>query len=249
MTTTGHAGHLLPLLPFARALTRAGHDVCVAGRRSRAAFVQRTGLAFQPFDDPPERESAAVMAAVPELSPEAANALVIREVFARIGTGAALPGVLDLVETWRPDVIVRESYEFASCLAGERHDIPHVRVALGLASAEEEVLSLAAPAVDDLRIDLGLPADPDAERIRSSPYLTLIPPALEHPSAPGPAWAGRFRGSDNAVAAPLPDWWPQMCRAARVRHLRLRRGIAPVLPRPLPCRDRGPRRRPPSACW
>ena len=61
-TTTGHAGHVLHLVPLARACLRAGHEVRVAAPRSRGAVVQEAGLPLWPFDDPPEDEVWSVFA-------------------------------------------------------------------------------------------------------------------------------------------------------------------------------------------
>ena len=147
-TTTGHTGHVLPLVPLARACLRAGHEVRVAGPRSRGDVVRRVGLPFWAFADPLEDEVWSVFAPTAGMAPEEANAVVIGEIFGRLDTAAALPGVEAMVRTWRPDAIVRESYEFASVLAAERAGIPHVRVATGLASTEEWVLGHAAAGIE-----------------------------------------------------------------------------------------------------
>jgi UDP:flavonoid glycosyltransferase YjiC (YdhE family) len=187
-TTTGHAGHVLPLVPFARACIRAGHEVRVAAPRSRGAAVERAGLPFWPFDDPPEDEVWAVFEPTAAMPSDEANAVVIGDIFGRLDTAAALPGVLAIAEAWRPDAIVRESYEFASVLSAERLGIPHVRVATGLASTEEWLLRLA-----EARIELPV------ERILASPYLTTTPSGLDD----GPA-VHRFR---ETVPRPLPNRW------------------------------------------
>jgi UDP:flavonoid glycosyltransferase YjiC (YdhE family) len=196
MTTTGTAGHVMPLVPFARALIRAGHELRVAAPRSRAAIVERAGLPFVPVDDPPADESLSLFRSTEDIDPEQANRIVIGEVYGRLQTRAALPGVLAIVDRWQPDVIVRECYEFASAIAAELRGIAHVRVATGLASTEDWLLGLAAAGVDEVRAEAGLPADPGADRIRTSPYLTLTPPALD-----GPARAQAFR--DVPTARPL----------------------------------------------
>jgi hypothetical protein len=76
----------------------------------------------------------------------------VRRVFGRFFAGldlrAALPALGALVERWRPDVIVRESWEFGSTLVAELHQIPIVRVGLGLAEMEESSIKLAAPEVE-----------------------------------------------------------------------------------------------------
>jgi hypothetical protein len=58
--TTRGAGHVGPLVPFARAAVAAGHDVA-------------------------------------------------QDLFVGLHARLALPAMLELVETWRPDVVVRES--------------------------------------------------------------------------------------------------------------------------------------------
>jgi UDP:flavonoid glycosyltransferase YjiC (YdhE family) len=204
LATTGHSGHVLPLVPFARACARAGHDVAVAFERSRAAGIERLGLPTLPFDDADDDAWAPFMATLPTLSQPAADALAIGTGFAGIGTASALPGVLETVATWRPDVVVHESYHYAGPLAAEYHGIPHARVALGLASTEDWVVDLAAAAVDEQRRGLGLPPDPTGARLRRSPLLTLVPPGLDD----GPAH--RFRGPASEPAGgrdPIPQHW------------------------------------------
>ena len=61
MATTGYPGHLLPLVPFARACARAGHDVCLAAPRASEDLVKRLGLGFRPVPDPPQNGLRAVL--------------------------------------------------------------------------------------------------------------------------------------------------------------------------------------------
>ena len=122
---------------------------------------------------------------------------MIGRIFADAKKRAALPGILAMIADWQPDVIVRESYEFAAVLAAEHHGLPHVRVGAGLASTEEEVVDLAVAGSPDL------PAD----AIRQSPFLTLNPPPLDAPGAVAPPRIYRFRDAP-AAPQPLPDWWP-----------------------------------------
>lgn len=167
MSTTRHAGHFLPLVPFARAAIRAGHEVRVAAPRSYRRTVERAELRCLPVDDPPDEPM--------------------------------------------PDVIVRESLDFAAEVAAERCGVPLVRVGLGLAAAEESlVTSAAAVAVDELRGQLGLTGGRAAQRLRASPYVTLSPALMDDPvdqpaaAPPGQLW--RFRDIDTHPA-PLPAWW------------------------------------------
>jgi len=208
VTTTGGAGHLGPLLPFADAVRDAGGEVLLATRESMAAAAHATGYDVWTFADAPAAERGPYFERAMKLGFEESNVLVVSEVFARIDTRAALPRVIEACERWRPDVVLSEVCEFAGGLAAEHAGLPAVRVGIGLAGMEDLVMSQANAALQDLRAEHGLAPDPGAERMRDTPYLTLTPPLMEDPAVPGAAGARRFRERDGAAARPLPDWWP-----------------------------------------
>jgi hypothetical protein len=79
-------------VPFARALTAAGHDVCIAGPSSRGAVVTRLGFEFCGCADPPADEVAATLAAAAQLPPSDGHAWVVAHGFGRLSTRALLPG-------------------------------------------------------------------------------------------------------------------------------------------------------------
>src|SRR5829696_7475548 len=204
--STRGAGHFNPLVPFARAFERAGHELLFAGPADLARAVDAAGFEFWQFDAPPEDELGAVWSRVPELPPDEANEVVVGEVFGRLNTTAALPRLREACEEWWPDVVVRDPNEYGSALAAELHGIPHARVAIGLASTEELGLGIAASAIDAIRREQGLPSDLAAAVLRDSPYLSLFPPTLDEGVQPD---THRFR--DPAWEEPpgeLPDWWP-----------------------------------------
>jgi UDP-N-acetylglucosamine:LPS N-acetylglucosamine transferase len=200
-TTTGHSGHVLPLLPFARALQRAGHEVRVATQRSRVEGVERRGLTALALSEASETAWAPLMGRLPTLMRPDADVMIIRDGFVGLGARTALPDVLAIVESWQPDLVVRESYELAGAIAAELYRIPHAVVTLGLASTEEWVRGLAGGPVSELRRELGLSADRTVERLRRAPMLSLLPAAFDD----GPA--RRFRDGEPPAVAPLPDWW------------------------------------------
>jgi UDP:flavonoid glycosyltransferase YjiC (YdhE family) len=135
-----------------------------------------------------------------------ANEVVVGELFGRLNTTAALPRLREACEEWRPDVVLRDPNEYGSALAAELHSIPHARVAIGLASTEELGMGIAASAIDAIRKAEGLPPDPDADRLRRAPYLSLFPPTLDEGAQPDtqrfhdPAW--------DEPPGELLDWWP-----------------------------------------
>jgi UDP:flavonoid glycosyltransferase YjiC (YdhE family) len=55
LTSTPGSGHLGPLLPFAHALRRVGHEVLLAAPVSAQGRVERAGLAYLSFADPLQR--------------------------------------------------------------------------------------------------------------------------------------------------------------------------------------------------
>jgi UDP:flavonoid glycosyltransferase YjiC (YdhE family) len=206
LSSTRGAGHFNPLVPFARAIERAGHEVMVAGPPDLAGPVEAAGLGFRQFDPPPPDELGAVWSRVPRLTNDEANQVVVGEIFGRLNSTAALPKLRAAFEEWRPDVVLRDPAEFGSAVAAELHGVPHARVAVGLASTEEMCLGIAAGAVDAIRRVEGLPPDPGADALRGSPYLTTFPRGLDEGDQPDtyryhdPAW--------DAAPGELPSWWP-----------------------------------------
>jgi UDP:flavonoid glycosyltransferase YjiC (YdhE family) len=205
-SSTRGAGHFNPLVPFARAFERAGHEVMVAGPPDLAGPVGSAGFGHWQFDPPPEDELGPVWARVPQLSPGEANEVVVGEIFGRLNTTAALPKLRAAFEEWRPNVVVRDPNEYGSALAAELHGVPHARVAIGLVSTEEMGLGFAAARIDAIRQAEGLPADPGADVLRASPYLSTFLRTLDEGEQPDdhrfhdPAW--------DVPAGELPDWWP-----------------------------------------
>ena len=189
VTSTAGAGHYGPLAPFVRSFLRGGHEVLVAGPAALGPAVRDAG--FWPVADPPAEEMAAVFARLPSLSHEEANRVVVGEVFARLDATAALPRVREAITTWRPDVVVHESAEFAGPIAAELHGVPHARVAIGLKAMERLMWDVAQPL---------LPGSCD---LAAGPYLTLFPASLEDPSVAGFARTARFR--DPSWARSRPD--------------------------------------------
>jgi UDP:flavonoid glycosyltransferase YjiC (YdhE family) len=200
MTTKAGAGHLGPLIPFARAFQRAGADVLVAAPREAAAMVRAEGLSLWAFDDPPAEERAAIFAEVRDQPSDAGqHGRVAGDIFARIDARAAYPGVLAACRAWGPDVVISEITEFAGPLAAEVVGVPSVCVGISQQGKEERVTSVVVAAVGELREHFGLAPDPAGERLLHRPYFTLMPDALEDPATPALGHAQRFREARPAV--------------------------------------------------
>lgn len=207
ITSRGSSGHLLPLVPFGRAFANAGHEVLVAVQGQHRVNVERIGLPFAVVGDPPPEEWMPLMAGSSQLALEAANERMVGVFFAGIDTRAALPALTEIVERWKPDVIVRETWEFGSTIVGELAGIPVVRVGLGLTSIEEWTIEIAAPTLDEIRRDRGLPPDPAGDRLRSSHYFTLMPEPIDPAIDRLAPIVHRFREPGAESAPPLPELW------------------------------------------
>ena len=205
-TTTRGAGHFGPLVPFAHACVRAGHDVLVAGPSQVAAQAARAGLAYRSLPEPSEDVLEAAWLPVFSLPLEQQDDHVLREVFAGCHSRAALPGTLALIEEWGAELVVRESAEFSGAIAAERLGVPYATVGVSLSASTEHVYAAsAAPVVDELRTGVGLAPDPEISGLRSAPFLTRAPRSLDDPSRPVAAL--RFSEARDAAPQPLPDWW------------------------------------------
>ncbi|WP_028064965.1 glycosyltransferase [Solirubrobacter soli] len=157
-------GHFGPLVPFARAAVRAGHDVLVAAPGSARSMVEQAGFVCHALGEPWDREAKWA----PVFNGNAPGARhVVQELFIALDARAALPGMLALVHNDRPDLIVRETTEFASCVAAAHFGVPVVDVGLHLDAAVDTdagLRALAEPALGMLgpfRLD--------------APVLTLSP--------------------------------------------------------------------------
>jgi UDP:flavonoid glycosyltransferase YjiC (YdhE family) len=202
--TTRGAGHVGPLIPFARAAAAAGHDVLFAGPGSAGRLVRRAGFAFTAVAEPSRAEAERAWAPVWSKETTPGMAVVVQDLFIGLHARTAMPGMLDATVRFRPDVVVRETLEFSSALVAERLAIPQIRVGVHLDSdtdADPRLLGVAIPALDALRPELGLASDLQATVIRRSPVLTLAPA-----STSGTAPVLRFRDAEPDVQAELPRW-------------------------------------------
>lgn len=215
LATTANDGHFGPLLPLARAAVSRGHAVRVAAPGSFAPTVERAGLPHVPFADAPPELVGPVMARLPTLSFDEADAMVVREVFGRIDAQAALPSVVEAVQDWRPDVIIREPAELGSLAAAVRAGVPHVQLSIGMTEMSRLLAGLLPDALTELASHAGLPPDALVDAPGAEMLLSSVPEILDRAgddSFAADAVACRFRaaeavGSAGAAGGPgLPSW-------------------------------------------
>ena len=204
--TTRGAGHVGPLVPFAQACRRAGHEVLVAAPASASDHVARAGLSLAALDDPSEEIMAPIWDRARAAGPGGADRIVLQEIFAGEFARSALPGMLATMRSWRPDIVLHESTEFASLVAADHLGLPRLHVAVFLAAGGEFDWTPVGAAVERLRADAGLSPGVRTAPFWRDPYVTLAPRSLESPLANPPQGTRRYREA-TAPAEPLPDWW------------------------------------------
>ena len=123
--TVPASGHLLPLLPLARALVEGGDQVLLATAPGMAHAVEGTGIGFAPagreeadwFSDLGSRIRGAPGDG---LSPERINHYFVPRLFGEIGTDDMIDEVLAAGRDFGPDIVLFEPYAFAGPLAAAR---------------------------------------------------------------------------------------------------------------------------------
>jgi len=207
-SSTSGAGHLGPLVPYAQALARLGHEVLVSSSEGASAALQRAGLAHARVADPNDEEAKAFWVRMDAAKGDDAQALAWREGFSGLLARSAMPALQQTIGDWRPDLIVRESAEFAALVAAERAAIPHARVAVHSGGFEAWGSTHVIESLDALRRAAGL--DPDGgAALRAEKVFTAFPASLDGDvTAPGGQATFRVAASrGTAVSAKgTPAW-------------------------------------------
>ncbi|WP_434387027.1 glycosyltransferase [Melittangium boletus] len=176
-------GHLHPLVPLARALRDAGHEVAFASAESYRASVERGGFRFFPAGlDPagmmdPEvmREHMEAMLAHRQ-SAEAHDAH-LASVFVDMQAARMVPDLVRIAQTWRPDVFVRDLMELGACVAAEHLGLPCASVQVGALAPQDFRSERLAARLEALRAETGLAPDPRQEMLYRSLHLCFSPPS------------------------------------------------------------------------
>ena len=207
-SSTKGAGHVGPLVPYAQALVRLGHEVRVSAPEGASEPLQRAGLVQARVSDPSDEESKAFWDRLDAAKGDDALALGFREGFSGIFARSAMPALQQTIANWRPDLIVRESAEFAALVAAERAAIPHACVAVHSGRFEAWASTHVIESLDALRRVAGLSPDGGAA-LRAEKVFTAFPASLDSDAAaPGGQIPFRVAGSRGlAVSAKeMPGW-------------------------------------------
>lgn len=199
-------GHVLPLLPLARAARARGHDVRIAVGRGLGPIVARSGFDHLPAGPATLGHAAAEIPGLAGLTGRRRAVVMVRQGFAGLIARAMADDLLAAVggtESWQPDAIVHEDMDVASWIVAERLGIPHATVQV--TAWRPRVRELLATAAAPLVAAYGLA--PDAtERMLGDPFFSTRPASLHDSDAPLPEVAVPLRPiADDRDGAPAGD--------------------------------------------
>ncbi|MES1166238.1 MAG: glycosyltransferase [Verrucomicrobiota bacterium] len=208
-SSTRGAGHLQPLLPYARALVARGHEVAVAAPEEVGKTVRDAGLSHLPFDHPGDDSLAPIWARLRDASEADMMTIAASEIFAGVNATTALPKLRETIRAWRPDLVLRESFEYGALVAAEAAGVRHARVAVHSISFEEMFPRLVGAPLDALRVAAGLPADGGAS-LRAEAVFSSFPASLDRVPDSSPMQAPvRVRAVETAPSAAPAAWAPE----------------------------------------
>ena len=195
----GGAGHFNPLSPFLAAAARGMHEPLVVGPPALRELVEEAGYPFAPGAQPSSTEVAGLRSELPSGLRHESTVLGSRESFTALATRAMLPAMQVVVDTFRPDLVLREPWEYASAVVCHDRRMRMAQVAISTAEPEYGPVEAVSAALDGYRPVL-------AREVREAPYLSRLPASLDPSSFPRTL---RYHadGAEPPAPRPLPDWW------------------------------------------
>jgi UDP:flavonoid glycosyltransferase YjiC (YdhE family) len=202
-------GHFHAMVPLAQSLKEHGHQVAFATGKSFGPVIGRNGFLHFPcgFDFDGSKD---IFEVLPEWGAIKARYLDIglQQLYGFVeGLAPRMADdLIGLVNTWQPDVIVRDPVEFGGYIAAEYWGVPHASV---IWATYISAKALCPEAVLELRRRYGLPDDPDLDTLDRYLVFDFLPSSWTFPNLPYPSVAHRFCAPPfdlSSGEARLPDW-------------------------------------------
>ncbi|WP_129837793.1 glycosyltransferase [Streptomyces sp. RFCAC02] len=201
-TSMGSPSHGRALLPLARAVADAGHEVTIAATEAVAHVFAADRVAVDvclpPF--PP------LSGDVDPLGMDGDAAVRFRKLTeGMVGPGAraAHPALSRLARAVRPDLLIRDGMDLAACLVAEDLGVPHLPIPSGFANAADPGVVRAVLA--DVRAAVGLPPNDAADAVAPFGRFDYLPAAYSFAPFPGRVHAYRQTTTVERTAG-LPGW-------------------------------------------
>ncbi|MGW2464775.1 glycosyltransferase [Streptomyces sp. NPDC001761] len=173
-------GHMLPLLPLARAFRQQGHTVSFVSAAGMAGLIEGEGFALLPAGPGMDEVMAKVIRRVgPDLM-KGNPAVFAAELFAAERVDLSAEEALAAATAWSPDLVVAEHCDFVGPLVAAVLKVPSVVVAVDPA-LEPDMLDAMAEAARSRYLERGLEAPVHA--FSGDLLVDLCPPSLQRGGA------------------------------------------------------------------
>lgn len=208
-TVSPMVGHFHALAPLALAVKERGHELAFATGRGFGRYIRQAGFQHFPcgFDFDGSQD---IFQALPEfaaLKAEAPADTALQQLHGFVmGLSPRMAAdLIDLVEKWKPDAVVRDPLEYGGYIAAERGRIPHATAIWATYISTRHMLP---GAFAELRRRFGLPPDPDQLTLDRFLVLDFLPPSWKFVDLPYPRTTHHFCAPpfDMAAGERLPDW-------------------------------------------
>ena len=173
-------GHMYPMVPLARALLAAGHDVRWATSAEMSPTIAQAGIpaftaGLSSADWREERDRR--MRDLADLSPAERTDQLAAWMFAEMLTPAMLHDLLAIVRSWAPTVFIHDSMEFAAPIAADAIGAAHISHSFGPLAPEHRIRAIA----DSLRPlwEAAGTDPPSYGGLYDHLYLDIYPPTIQ----------------------------------------------------------------------
>jgi UDP:flavonoid glycosyltransferase YjiC (YdhE family) len=186
-------GHFHAMVPLAQALQEHEHEVAFATGKGFGPVARRSGFAHFPagMDFDGSQDIFKVLPgweAIRAKSPDDLGIQQLRGFVEQLAPWMA-DDLIEVVDAWRPDAIVRDPLEFGGYIAAEHARLPHATILWAFYISAK---ALCPDAVLELRGRYGLPDDPELDTLDGYLVFDFLPPAWTVPNLPHPAVTHHF---------------------------------------------------------
>ncbi len=175
-------GHFNPMLPLARALADAGHQVAFATAEAISGRVVKAGFEFLPAGiSLPEQLEQAGRRFPTEAALVGAERFenFVPRMLAEVAAPPRIDDLMPIMEEWRPDVVVHDETELGGPVAAARFGLPHADQSVGILrplSMFRRAREQLEPLYERWGVELGSYAG-----MFDYLYLDVCPPTLQSP--------------------------------------------------------------------
>ncbi|MFL6204723.1 MAG: glycosyltransferase [Acidimicrobiales bacterium] len=206
-TTRPLAGHFEPLVPLAMEARSAGHLVAFATGEPYCTRARDAG--FDAFDAGPgeafRAEWAPRFPGFDQLVGDAQRRFFLTEIFANLELAPRAQDLEEIVDAWRPQVVVHEVAELAAPLVASARGIPYADVSYG-ALIDSSLLRATGEAAAPHWRARGLEPHPVAGLFRHL-YIDTCPPTLQSPEIASITAVQQLRPAAATVRGSAPPEW------------------------------------------